>query len=207
MIFFSTRGRILTGIGVFGGVIFLFYLLVYLPHIKYIESVGRQIQRENIRAIQLKKETEQLSELQTEYRKIQAKLSFLEDRIQKGENNFLYQLGLRGRIYGISYLEITPQPIVEEKYYYCTPIKIHLYGTYHNLGMLLSDMAKRQSPGSFTVDTVLVKKKKEKNYTIEAYLTISLYKYKISTFIERSTNISEEEKSGKTPQAISRRER
>ena len=204
---FNTRGRIITGICVFGGVIFFLYLLLYLPHIRYIESTERQIQRENIRAMQLKKKAEQLSELQTEYRKIQAELSFLEDLIQESENNFLYQLGLRGRIYGISYLEITPQPILEEKYYYRTPIKIHLYGTYHNLGMLLSDMAKRQAPGSFTVDTVLVKEKKEKNYTIEAYLTVSLYEYKISTFIERSTNIPEEEKNGKTPQTIPRRER
>jgi len=201
---FTTKGRVLTGICVFGGIIFFFYLLLYLPHIKYIESLKRQIKYENIKVMQLKKKTEQLSELQTKYKKIQAKLSFLMDNLQKDHNNFLYQLGLRGSIYRINYLEITPQSTLEEKYYYRIPIKIHLYGTYHSLGMLLSDMAKEQGPGSFTVDTVLIKTAGNKKYTIEAYLIVSLYKYKTFNFAKNSAGVT---KTIKTPQTILRRKR
>ncbi len=204
---FTTKGRVLTGVCVFGGIILLFYFFIYLPHVKYIESVEGQIKYENIKVMQLKKKADQLNRLQAEYKKIQAKLSFLKDDLQKGEDNFLYQLGLRGRIYKINYLEITPQSMLEEKYYYRTPIKIHLYGTYHSLGMLLSDMAKRQGPGTFTVDTVLIKERKEEKHTIEAYLTISLYKYRIFEFIKEDIDASEVRKDSEVSQAILRRKR
>lgn len=204
---FTTKGRVLTGVCIFGGIIFLFYLLFYLPHIKYIKSLERQIKYENIKVMQLKKKTEQLNELQIKHKKIQAKLSFLMDNLQKNHSNFLYQLGLRGRIYKINYLEITPQSTIKEKYYYRTPIKIHLYGTYHSLGMLLSDMAKNQAPGSFTVDTVLIKAVKNKKYTIEAYLIISLYKYKTFNFAENSAGTPKIKKTNKTSQTILRRKR
>ena len=173
---FTMKGRVLIGVSVFGGIIFLFYSFVYLPQVKYIESVERQIRYENAKIIQLKKKADQLNSLQEEYEKTQVELSLLKDNLQKGEGNFLYQLGLRGSIYKINYIEITPQSMLEEKYCYRTPVKIHLYGTYHSLGMLLSDMAKRQGSGTFTVDTVLIKERREGEHTIEAYLTISLYK-------------------------------
>ncbi len=204
---FTIKGRVFIGVSVFGGIIFLFYLFVYLPQVKYIESVEGQIGYENYKIVQLKKKTDQLNRLQAEYKKIQAELSLLKDNLQKGEDNFLYQLGLRGSIYNINYLEITPQSMLEEKYFYRTPVKIHLYGTYHSFGMLLSDMAKRQGSGTFTVDTVLIKERKEGEHTIEAYLTISLYKYKIFEFIEGSAETSEVRKDSEVSRAISRRER
>lgn len=178
----SVKGRLLVGVGVFLGMIFIFYFFVYLPQINYKNSLNRKISQQTLRLVKLEKKFQELEEAKRENQRIQQNLSFLEEKLRETQASFLYELGVRGKVYGIEYVNIVPLPIIEEEDYFRTPLNIHLYGKYHNLGMLLSDMARRGGLGSFTVDNVLLKVSNKKGYTIEANLALSLYKYKgIST--------------------------
>ena len=51
------------------------------------------------------------------------------------------------------------------------------------------------------------KERKEEKHTIEAYLTISLYKYRIFEFIKEDIDASEVRKDSEVSQAILRRKR
>lgn len=174
----SMKGRIMVGLGVFVGIICAFYFFVYIPEAEYRVSIDRQISQQNVRLIQLRRKKQELKELREKNKKILQDLLFLEEKLKETQASFLYELGERGRVYGIEYADITPLSSLEEEYYSRTPVKVHLYGKYHKLGMLLSDMAKRGGIGSFTVDNILLKTSSQEKYTIEAYLTFSLYKYK-----------------------------
>lgn len=173
----NMKGRILVGMGVFLGIICAFYFLIYLPQIKYRRTLNHRIVQYETRVTRLREKVQELKRLREENQKIRQHLSFLEEKLKQTQISFLYELGKRGRVYGIEYIDITPLPSREEKHYFRTPVKVHLYGKYHNLGMLLSDMAKRGGLGSFTVDSVLLKTSPQEEYTIEANLTFSLYRY------------------------------
>jgi len=171
------RGRIVAGVGVFLGIICIFYFRVYLPQMKYKDSLIRSISQENRKLSQLEQKVKELERLKEENQKILQNLSFLEKKLQRTQVSFLYELGVRGKVYGIEYLSILPLPGVKEEYYFRTPIKIHLYGRYHNLGMLLSDMARRGGMGIFSVESIWLKTLPQEEYTIEANLDLSLYEY------------------------------
>lgn len=190
MILFSMKGRVLVGIGIFAGALLAFYLVVYLSGVRYRETLSIKISQQNKRLIQLEKKFQELEKLKEENQKIRKKLTSLEDRLKGSQTSFLYELGIRGRVYRIEYLEITPLPGVKEKYYFRIPVKIHLYGRYHNLGMLISDMVKRGGIGSFTVDDILLKSSPKKEYTIEANLTLSLYRYGKSAISQKEDILS-----------------
>jgi len=193
MMIFGMRGRILVGVGIFLGLLLVFYVMVYQPQIKYKNDLEVKISQQSRRLVQLKKKFQELEELKEENRKTKQDLSFLEKKLKEGRASFLYELGVRGKIYGVEYSEITPLSTVEEEYYLRTPVNIHLYGKYHNLGMLISDMAKRGGLGSFTVDSVLLKSSSKKGYTLEANLTLSLYRYKqVSTVSSESATSNSE---------------
>ena len=179
---FGIKGRILVGVGIFTGALIAFYLAIYLPGIRYRETLNFKILQQNARLIKLKEKFVELKRLKEENQKIRQKLVSLEGKLKGTETSFLYELGIRGRTYRIEYLDITPLPRVEEKYYFRTPVKIHLYGKYHNLGMLISDMIKRGGAGSFTIDNILLKPSSKKGYTVEGNLTLSLYRYKAPSF-------------------------
>lgn len=178
MTIFNMKGRILVGVGIFVGLLLLFYSMVYHPKIEYKNDLQVKISQQSRKLVQLRKKFQELEELREENKKIKEDLSFLEKRLKEGRISFLHELGVRGKIYAVEYLDITPLTTVEEEYYWRTPVRIHLYGKYHNLGMLLSDMAKRGGLGSFTVDSVLLKSTSGKDHTVEANLVLSLYKYK-----------------------------
>lgn len=185
MMILGMKGRIVVGVGIFLGLLLIFYIMVYQPQIRYKDDLKIRISQERRRLVQLKRKFQELEELREENRRIKQELSFLEKKLKEGRVSFLHELGVRGKIYGVEYLEITPLSTVEEEYYLRTPVNIHLYGKYHNLGMLISDMAKRGGLGSFTVDNMLLKSSLKKKYTIEANLTLSLYRYKeVSTVAE-----------------------
>ena len=174
----SMKGRILTGLGVFLGLICVFYLLVYLPQVTYRQTLNRRISQQNSSLVQLNRKLRELEELKEHNQEMLRDLSFLEDKLKRTQASFLYELGVRGQAYGIEYVNIVPASTVEEKYYVRTPVNIHLYGKYHSLAMLFSEMAHRGEPGSFTVDNVLLKTSPKKEFTIEVNLTLSLYRYK-----------------------------
>ena len=174
----SMKGRILTGLGVFLGLICVFYLLVYLPQVRYRQTLNRKISQQNSSLVQLNRKLRELEELKEHNQEMLRDLSFLEDKLKRTQASFLYELGKRGGVYGIEYVNIIPLSSIEEEYYTRTPVKIDLYGRYHNLGMFLSDMAGRGGLGSFTVDSVLLRTSLKEKYTIEANLILSLYKYK-----------------------------
>jgi len=175
---FGMRSRILTGLGIFLGSLLVFYVFVYIPQIKYKKNLENQISQQTVRLMQLKKKFEELKKLREENQKLHKELSILQKKVKESEATFLHELGIRGKVYNIEYLQIIPLSPVEETYYSRIPINVHLLGKYHNLGMLISDMAREGGVGSFTVDEVWLRASSKDKYTIEANLTLSLYKYK-----------------------------
>ncbi len=184
----SMKGRILSGLGVFLGLICVFYFLVYLPQFVHKETLNSDIYQEKVKLARLEAKIQELEELKKENQKILQDLSFFEKKLKKTPASFLHELGTRGEVYGVEYVNITPSPSVEEEYYFRTPVNVHLYGKYHNLGILFSDIAKRGELGSFTVDSVLLRASPKKEYSIEANLTLSLYKYKSVSYFSRENS-------------------
>lgn len=176
----SMKGRILVGVGTFVGIISAFYFLVYLPQIQHRKSLTDEIAQQKMRVTKLQQKAQELDELQQEHQEMLEDLSFLEEKIGQNQASFLYNLGERGKVYGIEYMSIIPASTVEENYYYRTPLKIHLYGKYHHLGMLLSDMARQEEMGSFSVESLSLRTLSNSNndHSIEANLTLSVYQYK-----------------------------
>lgn len=201
----SMKGRIMSGLGVFLGLICVFYLLVYLPQFAHKETLNSEISQQKVVLARLKAKIQELEELKKENQKMLQDLSFFEKKLKRTQASFLYELGTRGEVYGIEYVNITPSLSVEEKYYFRTPVNVHLYGKYHNLGILFSDIVKRGELGSFTVDSVLLRTSSKEGYSVEANLTLSLYKYKsISYFSKENSSFSTEEV---PPEKSERRER
>ncbi|MBE0478339.1 type 4a pilus biogenesis protein PilO [Candidatus Aerophobetes bacterium] len=172
------KRRVLVGLGVFLGVMCIFYFLFYLPKVEYKKILNTRISQEERRLVQLARRFQELEELRKDNRKMLQNLSSLEEKITGTQSSFLHEFGKTGGVYGIEYVNIIPLSSVQEEHYTRTPVKIDLYGRYHNLGMLLSDIARREGLGSFTVDSVLLRTSLKEKYTIEANLVLSLYKYK-----------------------------
>ena len=178
MSIFDMKGRVMVGVAIFLGLLLVFYVMVYKPQIIHKNNLEIKISQQNRRLLQLREKYRELEQLKEENKKIKNNLAALESKLKEGRVSFLYELGFRGKIYGVEYLEITPLSTIEEKYYLRTPVKMHLFSKYHNFGMLISDMAKKGGLGAFTVDNVLLKSTSREGYTIEASLILSLYRYK-----------------------------
>ncbi len=185
---FTLRGRIAVGLGIFVGVIFFFYGGVYNPQVKRIEKMNREIKRENLKVAQIKKKVREYEKLKEKYGAMTLRLASLENYLVKEDESFsvFQQLGLRARKYGIDYVKIVPEEVIAGQYYNRRLVKIHLLSTYHALGMLLSDMAKRGRMAGLWVDGIKMREvrkggeslEEKKKHTVEVDLLLSLYTFK-----------------------------
>lgn len=182
---FTLRRRIGIGIGISLGIIFFFYIGGYNPQVKLIKKIRKEIAKENLNISQMKRALKEYKELKEECEAMSARLASLESRLIGEEEifSFFRELGLRAKTYGIEYIEIVPEKVISGEYYNQIPVRIQLYSTYHTLGMFLSDIAKRQKMSYITVQNIEMKgirKKEEKNYTVETNFLISIYSKKHS---------------------------
>lgn len=183
---FTPRRRIGIGIGISLGIIFFFYIGGYNPQVKLIKKIRKEIAKENLNISQMKRGLKEYKELKEECEAMSARLASLESRLIGEEEifSFFRELGLRAKTYGIEYIEIVPEKVISGEYYDQIPVRIQLYSTYHTLGMFLSDVAKRQKMSYITVQNIEMKgirKKEEKNYTVETNFLISIYSKKHSS--------------------------
>ncbi|MCD6232682.1 type 4a pilus biogenesis protein PilO [Candidatus Aerophobetes bacterium] len=187
---FSWRGRIITGVGVFLGIIGIFYGIFYYPAEKQVKMIESQIAREKLRILQLKKKSQECEVLKEECTKLKNEIGEMEQEFPPEEQiyPFLRDMGLRASLYEIDYLNISVGKISTKGYYQYIPLEVHLYATYHKLGMLLSDLSQRKRMSSFKVDKFRIRglkeeERKERHSTIEASLSlsISLYRYSLSS--------------------------
>lgn len=183
---FTLRGRIGIGIGISLGIILFFYIGGYNPQAKLIKKIRKEIAKENLNISQMKTSLKEYKELKEECEAMSARLASLESRLIGEEEifSFFRELGLRAKTYGIEYIEIVPEKVISGEYYDQIPVRIQLYSTYHTLGMFLSDIAKRQKMSYITVQNIEMKgirKKEEKNYTVETNFLISIYSKKHSS--------------------------
>lgn len=181
----TLKGRVGTGLGVFGGVMLVFYFVFYSPQIKMVRVMRDDIEKENLRILKIKVRIEEYREMEKKYKELEAELERLnsffspEGRI----HSLLQELSLRGQAYGIDYTKITPEETVMGKYYNRVPVRISLNSTYHALGTLLSDIAKRRQKTFLTLDSFEIKglqaregtSREARSQTIEANLLLSLY--------------------------------
>jgi len=183
---FTLKGRIATGIGINLAIIFFFYWGFYNPQIKLIEVMKREINRENLRIIQIKGKINEYEKVKREYQTMKTELSFLENQLLEREkiSSFFSELSLLGKTRGIKYVKIIPEKVISGTYYDQVPVRIQLYCTYHALGKFLSDIARRPKMGSLTVESIEMKgieskktsdSKREENYTIETNLLMFVY--------------------------------
>ena len=189
---FSFKGRLLVGMGIFLGVILIFYWLFYLPQTVRVHTIEAEIRRENVRIRELERKTKELTEVKEKYQELTNRLAQAEilPLTEKGFHNFLHELGLRGEIYGISFLNLSPKSTISGKYYDSIPIEITLRSTYYSLGMLLSALAEQQKEIPFTIDDISITALEGEelrhpggsySHSIQANLTVSLYLYKESS--------------------------
>jgi len=185
---FTLKGRIAVGSGIFLAVIFFFYGGFYNPQVKLIEKMNREVKRENLKVAQIKKKVVEYEKLKEKYQAMTLRLVSLESYLVKEGQSFsvFQELGLRARKYGIDYVKIVPEEVVVGQYYNRIPVRIHLFSTYHTLGMLLSDMAKRSRMMGLHVDGIKMRGvskggeslEEKKRYTVEVDLLLSLYMFK-----------------------------
>lgn len=185
---FTLKGRIGVGSGIFLAVIFFFYGGFYNPQAKLIEKMNREVKRENLKVAQIKKKVVEYEKLKEKYQAMTLRLASLESYLVKEDQSFsvFQELGLRARKYGIDYVKIVPEEVVAGQYYNRIPVRIHLFSTYHTLGMLLSDMAKRDRMMGLHVDGIKMRGvskggeslEEKKRYTVEVDLLLSLYMFK-----------------------------
>ena len=185
---FTLKGRIAVGSGIFFAVIFFFYGGFYNPQAKLIEKMNREVKRENLKVAQIKKKVVEYEKLKEKYQAMTLRLASLESYLVKEDQSFsvFQELGLRARKYGIDYVKIVPEEVVAGQYYNRIPVRIHLFSTYHTLGMLLSDMAKRDRMMGLHVDGIKMRGvskggeslEEKKRYTVEVDLLLSLYMFK-----------------------------
>ena len=189
----GTKNRLLAGLGVFLGLLVAFYVLVYVPRVTYRESLRTKISRESTRLNQLLTRYRELDELQKEHANLQNRVYQMETMFRQDQATFLHELGTKGKLYGMDYIDIVPLKPTELEFYVRTPVSINLRCDYHNLGILLSDMASAAGRGYFTVDNVLFQKTYGPDYSIEARMTMSLYDYKgVSLSVSEHSDISAE---------------
>lgn len=187
---FTWEGRIIAGVGIFLGIMAIFYGGFYYPGKKQVEMIENKIAKENLKILQFKREFQECEKLKQECEEMKIKIGKIEQEFppEEGIYSFLKDMGLRARTYGINYLNISVGKISREKYYEYIPLEVHLYSNYHHLGMLLSDLAKRKRMSSFEINKFKLKElkekeRKEKNCTIEANLSLSISLYQQS-FVE-----------------------
>lgn len=181
---FTWEGRIIAGVGVFLGIMAIFYGGFYYPGEKQVRMIENQIERENLRILQFKKKSQECGKLKQECEELKIKIGKIEQEFPREEGiySFLKDMGLRARAYGINYVNMSIGKISREKYYEYIPLDVHLYTNYHHLGMLLSDLAKRKRMSSlkinkFNIRELEEKDREEKNYTIEANLSLFISFY------------------------------
>ena len=187
---FTWEGRIIAGVGIFLGIMAIFYGGFYYPGKKQVKTIENKIAKENLKILQFKKEFQECEKLKQECEEMKIKIGKIEQEFppEEGIYSFLKDMGLRARTYGINYLNISVGKISREKYYEYIPLEVHLYTNYHHLGMLLSDLAKRKRMSSFKINKFNLRElkeeeRKEKNYTIEANLSLFISLYQQS-FVE-----------------------
>ena len=214
---FTLRGRIAVGLGIFLGVIFSFYWGFYHPQAKLIEEINRAVKRENLKIAQIKKKVVEYEKLKEKYQAMTFKLASPESYLVKEEESFsvFQELGLISRKYGIDYVKIVPEEVIAGQYYNRVPVRIQLFSTYHALGMLLSDMAKRSRMMGLWVDGIKmrgVRKEREsleeeKKYTVEVDLLLSLYIVKAELTAEKTPQIWSSQSEKKAQNSKDRRPR
>ncbi len=181
---FTWEGRIIAGVGVFLGIMAIFYGGFYYPGKKQVKMIENQINRENLRILQFKIKSQECGKLKQECEELKIKIGKIEQEfpLEEGIYSFLKDMGLRARTYGINYVNMSIGKTSREKYYEYIPLDVHLYTNYHHLGMLLSDLAKRKRMSSFKINKFNIrelkeKEREEKNYTIEANLSLFISFY------------------------------
>lgn len=181
----TLKGRVGSGVSIVGGAVLIFYFAFYSPQTKMIRVMREDIERENLRILKIKGRIEEYTEMEKKYKELEAELEELnlffspEGKI----HSLLQELSLRGQSYGIDYITIAPEETLKGKYYDRVPVRISLNSTYHALGTLLSDIAKRRQKTFLTLDSFEIKgletgkriSGEARSHTIEANLLLSLY--------------------------------
>jgi len=205
---FTLRGRIVVGLGVFLGVISFSYWGFYYPQAKLVEKINREVKRDNLRVVQIKKKVVEYEKLKEKHQAMTLKLASLESYLVTEDESFsvFQELGRMSKKYGIDYVKIVPEEVIGGQYYNRIPVRIHLFSTYHALGMLLSAMDKRGRMIGLWVDGIKMRgvrkgeeslEEKEK-YTVEVDLLLSLYQSKAELTAEKTPKISNSQSAKET---------
>jgi Tfp pilus assembly protein PilO len=212
---FTLRGRIVVGLGIFLGVIFFFYWGFYYPQAKLIEKINRGVKRENLKLAQIKKKVVEYEKLKEKYQAMTLKLASLESYLVKEDDSFsvFQELGRMSGKYGIDYVKIVPEEVIGGQYYNRIPVRIHLFSTYHALGMLLSAMDKRGRMMGLWVDGIKMRGvrkgegslEEKKKYTVEVDLLISLYTSKAELTVGKTPQISSSQSAKETQDSKDKR--
>jgi len=212
---FTLRGRIVVGLGIFLGVISFFYWGFYYPQAKLVEKINREVKGDNLRIAQIKKKVVEYEKLKEEYQVMTLKLTSLESYLVNEDESFsvFQELGRMSKKYGIDYVKIVPEEVIGGQYYNRIPVRIHLFSTYHALGMLLSAMDKRDRMMGLWVDGIKMRgvrkgeeslEEKEK-YTVEVDLLLSLYTSKAELTAEKTPKISSSQSAKETQKGKDKR--
>lgn len=208
----TPKGRIRIGVGVFGGLLLIFYFAFYSPQIKMMRTMRDEIEKESLRISRIKGKIEQYGEMERNYRELEVQVEKLNSLLSpEGKiHSLLQELSLRAQTYGIDYITIAPEETIKGEYYDCLPVKISLNSTYHALGTLVCDIAKRQQETFLSLDSLEIKgletdQRSSRNagkYTVEANLLLSIY---LSP--ETSSEPSSSREEGAEAQTVPRRRR
>ncbi len=181
----TLKGRVRIGVGVFGGVLLAFYFAFYSPQIKMMRTMRDEIEKESLRISRIREKVEEYREMERNYRELEVQVEKLDSLLSpEGKiHSLLQELSLRAQTYGIDYITIAPEETIEGKYYDRLPVKISLNSTYHVLGTLVSDIAKKRQETFLSLDSLEIKgletdERTSRNvgrHTIEANLLLSLY--------------------------------
>jgi len=212
---FTLRGRIVVGLGIFLGVISFFYWGFYYPQAKLVEKINREVKGDNLRIAQIKKKVVEYEKLKEEYQAMTLKLTSLESYLVKEDESFsvFQELGWMSKKYGIDYVKIVPEEVIGGQYYNRIPVRIHLFSTYHALGMLLSAVDKRDRMMGLWVGGIKMRgvrkgeeslEEKEK-YTVEVDLLLSLYTSKAELTAEKTPKISSSQSAKETQKGKDKR--
>jgi Tfp pilus assembly protein PilO len=197
---FTLRGRIVVGLGIFLGVISFFYWGFYYPQAKLVEKINQEVKGVNLRVVQIKEKVVEYEKLKEKHRAMTLKLASLESYLVKEDESFsvFQELGRMSKKYGIDYVKIVPEEVIGGQYYNRIPVRIHLFSTYHALGMLLSAMNKRSRTMGLWVDEIKMRGirkgeqslEEKQKYTVEVDLLLSLYRSKAELTAEKTPKIS-----------------
>ena len=163
----------------------IFYFAFYSPQIKMMRTMRDEIEKESLKISRIKGKIEEYGEMERNYRELEVQVEKLNSLLSpEGKiHSLLQELSLRAQTYGIDYVAIAPEETIKGKYYDCLPVKISLNSTYHALGTLVSDVAKKRQETFLGLDGLEIEglETEERNsrnverHTIEANLLLSLY--------------------------------